>query len=86
MREGEGLGAVTAVGRALRTSRSSKSDMASEMSPSDGSESDTSSMRACDIVPVWVVFLVILEKLWRGSKLVGHSCELSLAFLGICGT
>lgn len=72
MREEEGLGgAGTALGRALRISRSSKSDIASEMSPSEGSESDTSSMRACDMVEVRVVVVVVvvvvdLEMLWRG--------------------
>ena len=40
------------VGTCLRMSRSSKSDSTSEMSPSEGSLSDTSSMRACDIVVV----------------------------------
>jgi hypothetical protein len=43
-------GGGTCEGRALRISRSSKSSSTSEMSPSEGSLSDTSSMRACDIV------------------------------------
>lgn len=57
MRDGAGFGAT---GLAFRTSRSSKSDMASEMSPSEGSESDTSSMRACDIVYGTVLVLVVV--------------------------
>ena len=36
--------------RCLRISRSSKSSETSLISPSDGSLSDTSSMRACDMV------------------------------------
>lgn len=55
MKDGLGLGAGIVDGRALRISRSSKSDIASEMSPSEGSESDTSSIRACDIVSACVV-------------------------------
>ncbi len=39
--------------RALRISRSSKSEETSLMSPSEGSLSDTSSMRACDMI-VWI--------------------------------
>ena len=38
--------------RCFRISRSSKSSEMSLMSPSEGSLSDTSSMRACDIVAV----------------------------------
>lgn len=38
--------------RCLRISRSSKSSDTSLMSPSEGSLSETSSMRACDIVAV----------------------------------
>lgn len=56
MKEGLGLGAGMEDGRALRISRSSKSDIASEMSPSEGSESDTSSIRACDIVSTCVAY------------------------------
>lgn len=50
MRDGATWGFGTAEGRARRISRSSKSSETSEMSPSEGSLSDTSSMRACDIV------------------------------------
>ena len=63
----EGRGPVAGV-RALRISRSSKSEPRSSMSPSEGSLSRslslTSSMRACDIVVVQEV-----EKscgVWRG--------------------
>lgn len=45
----EGLGP-----RRLRISRSSKSESTSEMSPSEGSLSDTSSIRACDMAVVVV--------------------------------
>ncbi len=49
-RDGAACGFGTADGRARRISRSSKSSSTSEISPSEGSLSDTSSMRACDIV------------------------------------
>lgn len=39
--------------RCFRISRSSKSSETSLMSPSEGSLSDTSSMRACDIVAAY---------------------------------
>ena len=50
MKEGLGFGVGIVEGRALRISRSSKSKEASEMLPSSGSLSDTSSIRACDIM------------------------------------
>ena len=40
--------------RCFRISRSSKSSETSLMSPSEGSLSDTSSMRACDIITVYL--------------------------------
>lgn len=69
----EGLGGGTWEGlepeagvRALRISRSSKSEPRSSMSPSEGSLSKslslTSSMRACDIV----VIVRVLEERWWG--------------------
>ena len=55
--------------RCFRISRSSKSSETSLMSPSEGSLSDTSSMRACDIVAIY------LKAVWRrgGVEMVGCS-------------
>lgn len=52
--------------RCLRISRSSKSSETSLMSPSDGSLSDTSSIRACDILP-----LSTRDEVDCGVKMVG---------------
>jgi len=51
MRE-PGARGVVGCARALRISRSSKSSETSLILPSEGSLSDTSSMRACDMVVV----------------------------------
>jgi hypothetical protein len=68
IREEEARGG--AFSRALRISRSSNSEETSLMSPSEGSLSDTSSMRACDMIVVWIETEMVD---WRrgGVEMVG---------------
>lgn len=59
---------------AFMMSRSSKSSSTSEMSPSLGSESLTSSIRACDMIAVVLgcvhrcVNMFLISKLWWGLR------------------
>jgi len=67
MRDAEGFGGGICEGRALRISRSSKSEATSLISPSEGSLSLTSSIRAWDMMVVGDVnFGGGKRLLWRG--------------------